>query len=264
MTYKQEVINFYNARTNYDNDTTRKRAIALFDHTTLGSGQFVLDVATGTGNIAIEAAKQVGANGSVIGIDIAVELLKIGQQKIQAENLSNVQLIEADAETYQAEANQFDAIYCSYAIVLFTNISALLRNWYHFLKPGGFIAFTCSSENSYFASPILEACAKNGITLPNLHEPLGTQERIQSLLTQANFSQIEIDSRQLGTYLPLEKAQGRWNGQFWLHPNNPLRELEPEKTHQIKVSYDQEIAALETEQGVWNEELIYYVVAHKP
>lgn len=264
MTYKQEVINFYNARKNYDNDTTRNRAVALFDYTTLGSGQFVLDVATGTGNIAIEAAKQVGANGFVIGIDLAVELLKLGQQKIHAENLSNIQLIEADAETYQAEANQFDAIYCSYAIVLFTDIAAILHHWYHCLKPGGLIAFTCSSENSYFSFPILEACAKNGITLPNLHEPLGTQERIRALLTQAKFSQIEIYPRQLGTYLSLEKAQNRWNGQFWLHPHNPLRELEPEKINQIKVSYNNAIAALETDQGVWHEELIYYVVARKP
>lgn len=264
MMYKQEVTNFYNARTNYDNDATRNRAIALFDYTTLCSGQFVLDVATGTGNIAIEAAKKVGANGSVIGIDIAVELLKIAQQKIQAENLSNVQLIEADAETYQTEANQFDTIYCSYAIVLFPNLPVILHNWYHFLKPGGFIAFTCSSQDSYFTSPIIEACAKHGITLPNLHEPLGTRERIRSLLTQAKFSQIEIYPRQLGTYLTLEKAQNRWNGQFWLHLNNPLRELEPEKIRQIKVSYDDGLAALETEQGVWHEELIYYVVARKP
>ncbi|MDF5717969.1 MAG: methyltransferase domain-containing protein [Rhizonema sp. NSF051] len=263
MIYKTEVINFYNARTDYDNDVTRDRAIALFDYATLFPGQFVLDVATGTGNIAIEAAKKVGTNGSVIGIDIATELLKIAQQKIQAENLSNIQLIEVDAEAYQPEANEFDAIYCSYAIVLFPNIPIILRNWYRFLKPGGFIAFTCSSEDSYLALKIVEACAKNGITLPNLHEALGTPDRIQHVLTQAKFNQIEIHPRQLGTYLSLEKAQSRWSGQFWLHIDNPLRELNPEKIRLIKASYDDAIAALETEQGVWHEELIYYVVARK-
>lgn len=102
---------------------------------------------------------------------------------------------------------------------------------------------------------IVEACAKNGIALPNLHEPLGTPERIQHLLTQAKFSQIEICPRQMGTYLSLEKVQSRWNGQFWLHIDNPLRELTPQKICQIKASYDEEIAALETEQGVWHEEL---------
>lgn len=173
MIYKQEVIDFYNARTNYDNDATRNRAIALFDYTTLFPGQFVLDVATGTGNIALEAAKKIGTNGYAIGIDIATELLKIAQEKIQAENLSNVQFIEADAQTYQTQANQFDAIYCSYAIVLFPNLRAILHNWYNFLKPGGFIAFTCSSQDSYFALVIVEACAKHGITLPKPARAVG-------------------------------------------------------------------------------------------
>lgn len=263
MMYKQEVFDFYNARTNYDNNVTRDRAIALLDYATPFPGQSVLDVATGTGNIAIEAAKKVGTSGSVIGIDIATELLRIAQQKIQAENLFNVQLIEVDAEAYQPQSNEFDAIYCSYAIMLFPNIPTILRNWYRCLKSGGLIAFTCSSEDSYSALSIIEACAKHGITLPNLHEPLGTPDRIQHLLTQAKFNQIEIRSRQLGTYLSLEKAQSRWNGQFWLHIDNPLRELNPEKIRLIKASYDDEIAALETAQGIWQEELIYYVVARK-
>lgn len=263
MTDKQEIINFYNARTNYDNDLTFNRAIALFDYATPSSGQWVLDVATGTGNVAIKAAQKVGPNGFVIGIDIATELLKIAQQKIQAQNLSNVELIEVDAQAYQPEPDKFDVIYCSYAIVLFPNILKILENWYRCLKFGGFIAFTCSSENSYLVLLIVEACAKHGIRLPNLHEPLGTPERIQHLLTQAKFSQVEIHPRQMGTYLSLEKAQGKWNGQFWLHIDNPLRELTPQKICQIKASYDEEIAALETEKGVWHEELIYYVVARK-
>jgi arsenite methyltransferase len=263
MTYKQEIINFYNTRTNYDNDVTLNRAIALFDYVTPSPRQSVLDVATGTGNIAITSAQKVGPSGYVIGIDIATELLKIAQQKIQAENLSNIELIEVDAQAYQPKPDKFDAIYCSYAIVLFPNIPKILENWYRCLKFGGLIAFTCSSENSYLALSIVEACAKNGITLPNLHEPLGTPERIQHLLTQAKFDQIQIHPRQMGTYLSLEEAESRWNGQFWLHIDNPLRELTPPKICQIKASYDEEIAALETEQGVWYEELIYYVVARK-
>ena len=263
MNYKQQVANFYNARTNYDNNTTRNRAIALFDYAVPQAGQSILDVATGTGNIAIEAARMVGESGSVIGIDIATELLKIVQQKIQTENLFNIQLIEADVETYQTESNQFDAIYCSYAIVLFPNIPTILNHWNRFLKPGGLIAFTCSSEDSYFARTIVEACAKHGITLPNLHKPLGTPERIRHELTQAKFSQIEIHPRQLGAYLALEQAQSRWNGRFWLHIDNPLQELEPETIRQIKASYDDAIAQLQTAKGIWHEELIYYTIAHK-
>ncbi len=75
---------------------------------------------------------------------------------------------------------------------------------------------------------------------------MGTPERIQQVLTQAKFNQIEIHPRQMGTYLSLEKAQSRWNGQFWLHIDNPLRQLKPEKIRLLKASYDDEIAALGT------------------
>jgi len=47
------------------------------------------------------------------------------------------------------------------------------------------------------------------------------------------------------------------------HQDNPLLELEPEKIRQIKASYDDAIAGLESDQGVWHEELIYYTVARK-
>lgn len=261
--YYQEIASFYNARTNYDNDITRSRAVRLFDYTQLQSGQCVLDVAAGTGNIAIEAAKRVGANGSVIGIDIAAELLRIAQQKINAAELTNIQLIKIDAEAYQAEPEQFDAIYCSFAIVLFPSILAILQNWYRFLKPGGFIAFSCSSENSYLVETIVEACAVQGVKLPNLHEPLGTPDRIQNLLSSIGFRNLEIHPHQLGTYLTVEQAQSRWNGRFWLHIDNPLPQVEPETLQQIKASYDRSISSLATDQGVWHEELIYYVVAYK-
>lgn len=262
--YHQQIASFYNARTNYDNDLTRSRAVRLLDYTQLQPGQHVLDVATGTGNIAIEAAKRVGADGSVIGIDIATEFLKVAQQKIDAEQLTQIQLIEVSAEAYQAEPGQFDAIYCSFAIVLFPNIPAILENWYRFLKPGGFITFSCSSENSYLAETIVEACAAHGVMLPNLHEPLGTPERIRNLLSSIGFRDLKIHPHQLGTYLTVEQAQSRWSGRFWLHIDNPLPHVEPETLQQMKASYDRAIAALATEQGVWHEELIYYVTAFKP
>lgn len=260
MNYKKQVADFYNARTDYDNELTYSRAVRLLNHTQLHPDYSVLDVATGTGNIAIAAAKQVK---SVIGIDIAAELLKIAQQKITAEQLANIQLLEIDVEAYQAEPEQFDAIYCSFAIVLFPNISKILQNWYHFLKPNGFIAFSCSSENSYLVDTIVESCAAHGVTLPNLHDLLGTPERIQNLLGSICFHSIEIHPHQLGKYLTVEQAQRRWSGKFWLHIDNPLPQVDPAILEQIKASYDRAIASLATNQGVWHEELIYYVIANR-
>ncbi len=269
--YKQRIVNFYNSRKDYDDDrphgqvlTRKQRAIALFEYTDLQIGQSVLDAATGTGNIAIQAAEIVGENGSVIGIDIAAVLLAIAQQKIQSANLSNIKLIEIDVEQYESQPNQFDAIYCSFAIVLFANIPAVLEKWYRFLKPGGFVAFTASSEDSYLTPAIVDACAQNNITLPNLHFTLGTIDRCEQILSKIGFETIRVHPRQLGVYLTVEQAKNRWNGQFWLHPDDPLPSLDAKTVQNLKAAYDANIESLATDRGVWHEELIFYVVAHKP
>ncbi|EHC18876.1 protein-L-isoaspartate(D-aspartate) O-methyltransferase [Fischerella thermalis JSC-11] len=69
--YKQEVINFFNSRTSYDNDYTIRRTLPLLELVHLQKGQKVLDIATGTGIIAIAAAQIVGSEGKVIGVDFS-------------------------------------------------------------------------------------------------------------------------------------------------------------------------------------------------
>ncbi|MBD6620610.1 methyltransferase domain-containing protein [Komarekiella sp. 'clone 1'] len=73
--YKQKVINFFNSRTTYDNDYTIHRALPLLERIQLQKGQKVLDMATGTGIIAIAAAQIIGSEGKVIGVDFSSGML---------------------------------------------------------------------------------------------------------------------------------------------------------------------------------------------
>jgi len=125
-TYQQRISNFYTARTDYDNDFTRDRALHHLDYAEPELGQHILDVATGTGFVAIAAAEIVGENGSVVGIDITQSYLEKAQEKITAAGLTNVQLIEIDEAEFNPEPEQFDRIYCSSSIVLFPDIPASL------------------------------------------------------------------------------------------------------------------------------------------
>jgi arsenite methyltransferase len=262
--YKQKVAAFYNSRRNYDNDDTRDRALRHFDFIHLQPGQSVLDVATGTGNIATKAAEMIGNTGSVIGIDIATDLLAIAQQKIQEKELTNIQLIEIDAEEFTTRDEQFDAIMCSYAIVLFADIPAILGKWYRWLKPGGLIAFTSFGEDTFLTPIKVEVCDRYGVKLPNLHFPLGTPDRCEQLLSQTGFHLIEVHPEQRGSYLSLEQAKNRWDARFWLHPDDPLPSLDAETVHQIKAAYDAALDSLVTDQGIWDEGMTFYVIAYKP
>jgi protein-L-isoaspartate(D-aspartate) O-methyltransferase len=261
--YKQEIIAFYEARTNYDNDSTYRRAIPLVELAHLKPGQHILDVATGTGIIAIAASEIVGSEGKVIGVDFTPGMLDQGRRKITAAGLQNIELIEADAESLNFEDERFDAIFCATAIVLLSDIPAALRNWYRWLKKGGIVAFSCWSTTSFFTPVILKVCAKYGFSLPNLHEPLGSPEKCYTLLQEVGFQDIEIKTEQFGSYLSLDEAKNYWKGR-WLHPNgHPLSQLSDEQIEQLKAEFSSEIETLATDQGVWHDITTFFVIGRK-
>lgn len=110
--YKQQVADYFNARSNYDgSDFANRGANRFLELLPLEKGYKVLDIATDTGLIAIPAAEIVGIQGKVVGVDIAAVLLKQAQKKIDALNSINIELIEADAEYLNLNENSFDAVY---------------------------------------------------------------------------------------------------------------------------------------------------------
>lgn len=123
-----------------------------------------MDIATGTGLVAIEAAKLVGSEGHVVGVDISNGLLKVAQQKISA-GLSNIELVVADAENLDPD-NSFDRVLCCSALPYMTNLPADLRLWHRFLKPDGLIGLCGFAETAFVPGVVLKRVAqKYGVSL---------------------------------------------------------------------------------------------------
>jgi ubiquinone/menaquinone biosynthesis C-methylase UbiE len=135
--YKQQILNDFNNRLNYENEFHKKAATRLVELAKLRSGYQVLDIATGTGLAATAAAKVVGATGFVLGTDFASGMLQEARQKIAALGLTNIRFEQVDADEQALQEGQFDAILCSSAIVYLTDIPKALCRWYDALKSGG-------------------------------------------------------------------------------------------------------------------------------
>ncbi|MFC2118492.1 ubiquinone/menaquinone biosynthesis methyltransferase, partial [Bacteroidota bacterium] len=74
----------------------------------------------------------------IIGIDISVEMLKIGREKIKKKGLAHlITLYEGDAENLSFPDNEFDAITVAFGVRNFENINKGLAELYRVLKPGG-------------------------------------------------------------------------------------------------------------------------------
>lgn len=98
--YKQAIANLYNQRSDsYDQGNFHhKLAQLLINYAKIKPKQRVLDIATGTGLVAIEAAEKVGPDGFVMGVDIAELMLAKAKEKSQIMSLNNLEFIQADIE----------------------------------------------------------------------------------------------------------------------------------------------------------------------
>ena len=99
--------------------------------------KMVLDVATGTADLALEVAKQLQPE-KIIGIDISAEMLEIGRGKIRKKNLHPlIELQEGDSENLPFADNTFDAVTVAFGVRNFENLEKGLQEIRRVLKPEG-------------------------------------------------------------------------------------------------------------------------------
>ena len=102
------------------------------------SGQTVLDIAGGTGDLAAKFSKIVGADGKVILADINAAMLSVGRDRlIDKGALNNIDVVQADAQFLPFEDNSIDCITIAFGLRNVTDKAKALRSMYRVLKPGG-------------------------------------------------------------------------------------------------------------------------------
>jgi len=97
----------------------------------------VLDIATGTGDLAIQFAQSTSAK-RIVGLDISEGMLAIAREKsVREERLQKIEFIKGDSENLPFEDSSFDAISVSFGIRNFENLELGLTEIFRVLRPGG-------------------------------------------------------------------------------------------------------------------------------
>ncbi len=124
----------------------RKKAIAI-----AGSikPQKILDVATGTADLAIAAA---GLNPQhIMGIDIADQMLEVGRKKIADKNLTNIITLQtADSAALPFATGNFDVVTCAYGVRNFEHLEAGLKEMCRVMRSGGKVVILEFSKPEHF------------------------------------------------------------------------------------------------------------------
>jgi len=111
----------------------RRRAIKLFKGI---NNPEILDIATGTGDLAIAAMKLNPQR--IVGLDLSAEMLKVGEEKVKRKGLNQIiSMIEGDSENLPFKDEEFDAVMVAFGVRNFENLNKGLTEINRVLKEDG-------------------------------------------------------------------------------------------------------------------------------
>lgn len=108
----------------------------LIDIVKASKPKSILDIATGTGDLAIALADSEAEK--IVGLDISAGMLKVGEAKIKKKNLDErIEMVQADSEKLPYSDNSFDAVTVAFGVRNFETLDKGLAEIYRVLRPGG-------------------------------------------------------------------------------------------------------------------------------
>ena len=175
----------------------------------------IMDVATGTGDLAIAMAKRVDRT-QILGVDLSEEMLAVARQKIQKQGLEErIMLEKGDAENLSMVADgSIDAVTVAFGVRNFENMERGLREMWRTLKDGGklvvlefstpknrFIRWIYAQYSHRIIPRIGSLISKDKrayVYLPESVDEFPSPERFSEMLQEAGFKSVKRRSQSFG------------------------------------------------------------------
>ena len=109
----------------------------LLEMASLAPGERVLDVACGTGLVTLEAARRLGPQGSVLGVDLSGRMVEEAARLADGQALPNASFARMDAEALDLPEGRFDAVLCALGLMYMPEPEQALREMGRVLRAGG-------------------------------------------------------------------------------------------------------------------------------
>ncbi len=237
-TYQQTASDYDNIR------FVRICAGRLVDLAQLQPGESILDVATGTGHLALAAAQAVGPTGKVTGLDLTREMLSQAKHKAEAKEVTNAEWREGDAD-------------------FLPNQLAALREWRRVLKPGGRVLFSTfgKDNNQYLAELAKQWQGRYGLTVFEPPTPLPDPSQCQQLLDEADFADVKVLPERHDYYF--RNGDEYWTEFSSTHAKVALARLSAQRLQQFRKDLLVDVESLAKPQGICRTLALNFALGRK-
>lgn len=174
--------------------------------------KIVLDVATGTGDLAIAVQKK--TKGEVVGLDLSQQMLNVGIEKIKKINLAeSISMQKGDAENLPFEDNKFDAVTVAFGVRNFENLEKGLSELRRVVKENKSVYILEFSKVEGFLGPFYQFYFKNILPqigklvskdnraytyLPDSVNAFPFGEKMKNILVETGFKTVEYRKQSFG------------------------------------------------------------------
>ncbi len=234
---------------------TRPYAEALVALVAPKPGARVLDVATGSGVVAVEAALRIGPDGAVTATDLVPEWEPYLAATASEAGVMNVSFSAMPSEALTLPDASFDAVLCQFGLMFADDPVQALREMRRVLRPGGKLGVTVWSVPERLGVFLLTRLVSAALPPPP-EEPIATPWRlgapglIEGLVREAGFRDVALTPLTLSFIV--DDAEEEWNQ--WRKAEHPVAQalfsLPVERQDQIGEEAIATLEALRGEDGV--------------
>ena len=229
------------------------------------SGSALLDVGTGSGAVALQAAAWVGSEGRVLGSDVATAMVALAAQAAVEQGATGVTFCPMDAEQLSLPDASFDAVTCAFSLFQFPDMKLALAEMWRVLKPGGRLGLSnwgpgyfspvASLQRSLFREFGLRALLPN----PLVFKPA----ELRTLLHEAGFTAVELIEE-------TDEVRFEDPGEVWAFnldmgpfPVMLRRQLSTEQRRELVRQFTTMLEDLMTAQGIGCTFYLLYALAQR-
>ena len=181
----------------------------MLDLAQVGVGHRVLDVAAGTGEQTLAAARRVGPTGAVLAIDVAAQMLTLAAEAAAQAGLRNLETRVMDARDLDLEPASFDAAISRLALMLMPERARVLGGIHRALKPGtkfAALVLATADESPFIGLPMAIAARRAGVPQAPFEDPgmfaLGDPAVLAAAYRDAGFCEVTVEAAHLQRRYP--------------------------------------------------------------